>query len=141
MSEVTVTTPVAKKKSSAKGPKLVKSKSKSKGKPKAAPKKAEELKIPEPVATSSRGRTVHMYTYSGKSEAETKPRTPQMVGMIHGMQEKGTIEPFDLYTLVDYCVSEGHISMPHTKDPTKQKKRIVACYKKRLEEEGFINRQ
>jgi hypothetical protein len=139
MSEVTVATPVAK--SSAKGPKLVKNKGKNKGKPKAAPKKAEELKIPEPVATSSRGRTVHMYTYSGKSEAETKPRTPQMVGMIHGMQEKGTDETFDLYTLVDYCVLEGHISMPHTKDPTKQKKRIVACYKKRLEDEGFINKQ
>ena len=141
MSEVTVATPVAKKKSSTKGPRLVKSKSKGKSKPKAAPKKAEDLKIPEPVATSSRGRTVHMYKYSGKSEAETKPRTPQMVGMIHGMQESGWSEPFDLYTVVDYCILEGHISMPHTKDPTKQKTLIVACYKKRLEDEGCINKQ
>jgi len=28
--------------------------------------------------------------------------------------------------------------MPNTKNPEKQKKRIIACYKKALIEEGFI---
>jgi hypothetical protein len=102
-----------------------------------------ELKIPEPVE-KGRGRTAHRFSYTGKSAMETKPQTPQFVAMINGMQD---IEDpsfdrsnFDLYTLVDFCVKEGHLDMPHTKNPDKQKRRIVACYKARLASEGYVVR-
>jgi hypothetical protein len=45
---------------------------------------------------------------------------------------------FTMQEVVDLGVEEGHISMPNTKNPEKQKKRIIACYKKPLIEEGFI---
>ena len=102
-----------------------------------------ELKIPAPVE-KGRGRSAHRYSYTGKSAAETKPQTPQYVAMINGMQdiEDASFDRknFDLYELVDLCVKEGHLDMPHTKNPEKQKKRIVACYKMRLASEGYSDR-
>ena len=102
-----------------------------------------ELKIPAPVE-KGRGRSARRDSYPGKSAAETKPQTPQYVAMINGMQdiEASSFDRknFDLYELVDLCVKEGHLDMPHTKNPEKQKKRIVACYKMRLASEGYIER-
>ena len=47
---------------------------------------------------------------------------------------------FDLLSLGRLCVKEGHLAMPHTKNPEKQMRRIVACYKQRLIDEGYITR-
>ncbi len=97
------------------------------------------VKAPE---TAKRGRVAQKFAYTGKQLSETKVKTPQFQALVISMQdiENKEFDPknFTMQEVVDLGVEEGHISMPNTKNPEKQKKRIIACYKKPLIEEGFI---
>ena len=113
-------------------------------KPSATEKKvtlATTVTIPAPVKTT-RGRVAQSFAYTGKEAGDTRPQTPQFIAMICGIQdmEDKTFDKknFDLLSLVRLCVKEGHLAMPHTKNPEKQMRRIVACYKQRLIDEEYI---
>ena len=100
--------------------------------------------IPAPTTEKS-GRALQRFVYTDKKAEELKPPTPQCLALIHGMSgdiESKTfdVKDFTLQLLVDLCVEEGVLAMPNTKKPENQKKRIIACYKQRLVEEGFIKR-
>ncbi len=107
---------------------------------KAKPAPVAKLSIPAPVKKSS--SRAHRFEYTGKLASETKQKTPQFVAMITAMQdiEDKTFDPkgFELLELVRLAVKEGHLAMPNTKNPEKQMRRIVAYYKGRLVEEGYI---
>jgi hypothetical protein len=102
---------------------------------------APAVAIPAPVKTT-RGRVAQSFAYTGKQAGETRPQTPQFVAMICGIQDMEDKsfdkKNFDLLSLVRLCVKEGHLAMPHTKNPEKQMRRIVACYKQRLIDEEYI---
>jgi hypothetical protein len=109
----------------------------------AAQKKAVVTKITVAAPTGkTQGRVAKRFRYTGKKASETKPQTPQFVALVHSMQDiedkSFDKESCTLQQVVDLGVEEGHISMPYTKNPEKQKKRIVACYKGRLLEERYI---
>jgi len=113
-------------------------------KPSATEKKvtlATTVTIPAPVKTT-RGRVAQSFAYTGKKAGETRPQTPQFIAMICGIQDMEDKsfdkKNFDLLSLVRLCVKEGHLAMPHTKNPEKQMRRIVACYKQRLIDEEYI---
>ena len=113
-------------------------------KPSATEKKvtlATTVTIPAPVKTT-RGRVAQSFAYTGKEAGETRPQTPQFIAMICGIQDMEDKsfdkKNFDLLSLVRLCVKEGHLAMPHTKNPEKQMRRIVACYKQRLIDEEYI---
>ena len=115
-------------------------------KPSATEKKvplATTVTIPAPVKTT-RGRVAQSFAYTGKKAGETRPQTPQFIAMICGIQDMEDKsfdkKNFDLLSLVRLCVKEGHLAMPHTKNPEKQMRRIVACYKQRLIDEEYITR-
>ena len=115
-------------------------------KPSATEKKvtlATTVTIPAPVKTT-RGRVAQSFAYTGKKAGEPRPQTPQFIAMICGIQDMEDKsfdkKNFDLLSLVRLCVKEGHLAMPHTKNPEKQMRRIVACYKQRLIDEGYITR-
>ena len=97
------------------------------------------VKAPDPA---KRGRVAQKFAYTGKQLSETRVKTPQFQALVISMQdiESKEFDPqnFAMQEVVDLGVEEGHISMPNTKNPEKQKKRIIACYKKALIEEGFI---
>jgi len=97
------------------------------------------VKAPE---TAKRGRIAQKFAYTGRELSETKVKTPQFQALVISMQDIESKEfdskNFTMQEVVDLGVEEGHISMPNTKNPEKQKKRIIACYKKALIEEGFI---
>tara|TARA_R110000751_G_scaffold224009_1_gene326077 strand:- start:177 stop:551 length:375 start_codon:yes stop_codon:yes gene_type:complete len=102
---------------------------------------ATTVTIPAPVKTT-RGRVAQSFAYTGKEAGETRPQTPQFIAMICGIQDMEDKsfdkKNFDLLSLVRLCVKEGHLAMPHTKNPEKQMRRIVACYKQRLIDEEYI---
>ena len=115
-------------------------------KAKTAPAKpvANKNGIPAPTVQKT-GRALQRFTYTGKLAADAKTKAPQFVAVIHGMS--GDIESkefnskdFTLQSCLDLCVDENILSMPNTKKPENQKKRIIACYKQRWIEEGFIKR-
>ena len=115
-------------------------------KAKTAPAKpvANKNGIPAPTVQKT-GRALQRFAYTGKLAADAKTKAPQFVAVIHGMS--GDIESkefnskdFTLQSCLDLCVDEGILSMPNTKKPENQKKRIIACYKQRWVEEGFIKR-
>jgi len=93
-------------------------------------------------STATRGRISQRFKYTDKELSGTKVKTPQFVALVISIQdieEKSfNRDNFTMQQVVDLGVEEGHISMPNTKNPEKQKKRIVACYKKTLIDEGFI---
>ena len=97
------------------------------------------VKAPQPAV---RGRIAQQFKYTGKELSGTKVKTPQFVALVFSIQDiedkSFNRDSFIMQQVVDLGVSEGHISMPNTKNPEKQKKRIVACYKKTLVDEGFI---
>ena len=102
---------------------------------------ATTVTIPAPVKTT-RGRVAQSFAYTGKEAGDTRPQTPQFIAMICGIQDMEDKsfdkKNFDLLSLVRLCVKEGHLAMPHTKNPEKQMRRIVACYKQRLIDEEYI---
>ena len=115
-------------------------------KAKTAPAKpvANKNGIPAPTVSKT-GRALQRFAYTGKLAADAKTKAPQFVAGIHGMS--GDIESkefnskdFTLQSCLDLCVDENILSMPNTKKPENQKKRIIACYKQRWIEEGFIKR-
>ena len=115
-------------------------------KAKTAPAKpvANKNGIPAPTVQKT-GRALQRFAYTGKLAADAKTKAPQFVAVIHGMS--GDIESkefnskdFTLQSCLDLCVDENILSMPNTKKPDNQKKRIIACYKQRWIEEGFIKR-
>ena len=115
-------------------------------KAKTAPAKpvANKNGIPAPTVQKT-GRALQRFAYTSKLAADAKTKAPQFVAVIHGMS--GDIESkefnskdFTLQSCLDLCVDEGILSMPNTKKPENQKKRIIACYKQRWVEEGFIKR-
>ena len=121
-------------------------KSPSATKAKTAPAKpvANKHGIPAPTVQKT-GRALQRFAYTGKKADALKPPTPQCLALVHGMS--GDLESkafnakdFTLQQLVDLCVEEGILSMPNTKKPENQKRRIIACYKQRLVDEGFIKR-
>ena len=97
------------------------------------------VKAAEPAV---RGRIAQKFKYTGKELSGTKVKTPQFVALVISIQDiedkSFNRDSFVMQQVVDLGVEEGHISMPNTKNPEKQKKRIVACYKKTLVDEGFI---
>tara|TARA_R110002020_G_scaffold343540_3_gene557904 strand:+ start:945 stop:1334 length:390 start_codon:yes stop_codon:yes gene_type:complete len=100
--------------------------------------------IPAPTVQKT-GRALQRFAYTGKRSDELKPQTPQCLALVHGMS--GDLESkafndkdFTLQQLVDLCVDEDILSMPNTKKPDNQKRRIIACYKQRLVDEGYIKR-
>ena len=97
------------------------------------------VKAPQPAV---RGRIAQKFMYTGKELSGTKIKTPQFVALVISIQDiedkSFNRDSFVMQQVVDLGVEEGHISMPNTKNPEKQKKRIVACYKKTLVDEGFI---
>tara|TARA_R110002072_G_scaffold118995_1_gene251579 strand:- start:25 stop:414 length:390 start_codon:yes stop_codon:yes gene_type:complete len=97
------------------------------------------VKAPQPAI---RGRIAQKFKYTGKELSGTKVKTPQFVALVISIQDiedkSFNRDSFVMQQVVDLGVEEGHISMPNTKNPEKQKKRIVACYKKTLVDEGFI---
>ena len=97
------------------------------------------VKAPQPAV---RGRIAQQFKYTGKELSGTKVKTPQFVALVISIQDiedkSFNRDSFNMQQVVDLGVSEGHISMPNTKNPEKQKKRIVACYKKTLVDEGFV---
>ena len=115
-------------------------------KAKTAPAKpvANKNGIPAPTVQKT-GRALQRFAYTGKLAADSKTKAPQFIAVVHGMS--GDIESkefnskdFTLQSCLDLCVDEGILSMPNTKKPENQKKRIIACYKQRWVEEGFIKR-
>ncbi len=115
----------------------------------AAPKKPAAKKVAKVSAikvtkapAASRGRAAQHFKYTGKQLGETTVKTPQFQALIISMQDIEATEfnrdDFTMQQVADLGVQEGHISMPNTKNPEKQKKRIIACYKKALIDEGFI---
>ena len=121
-------------------------KSPSATKAKTAPAKpvANKNGIPAPTVQKT-GRALQRFAYTGKKADELKPPTPQCLALVHGMSgdvesEAFNAKDFTLQQLVDLCVEEGVLSMPNTKKPENQKRRIIACYKQRLVDEGFIKR-
>jgi hypothetical protein len=108
--------------------------------PAAKPAPVAKLLIPAPVQKSS--SRAHRFEYTGKLASETRQKTPQFVAMIAAMQdiEDPKFDPkgFELLALVQLAVKEGHLAMPNTKNPDKQMRRIVAYYKARLIEEGYV---
>lgn len=98
-----------------------------------------KVKAPQPAV---RGRIAQKFKYTGKELSGTKIKTPQFVALVISIQDiedkSFNRDSFVMQQVVDLGVEEGHISMPNTKNPEKQKKRIVACYKKTLVDEGFI---
>jgi len=107
---------------------------------KAKPAPVAKLSIPAPVKKSS--SRAQRFEYTGKLASETKQKTPQFVAMITAMQDIEDTgfdsKNFELLELVRLAVKEGHLAMPNTKNPEKQMRRIVAYYKGRLVEEGYI---
>ena len=122
----------------------------------AAPKKAAPAKkapakptisvanvpITKAPASKGRGRSQQNWSYTGKKLSETTKSTPQFRGLVEGLEEgreQGKWKTsFTMRDLVDYCVDEGFVSMPNTKNESKQKARIIAVYKPFLISEGYI---
>jgi hypothetical protein len=98
--------------------------------------------ISKAPATKGRGRSQQNWSYTGKKLSETTKSTPQFRGLVEGLEEgreQGKWKtPFTMKDLVDYCVVEGFVSMPNTKNESKQKARIIAVYKPFLISEGYI---
>jgi hypothetical protein len=98
--------------------------------------------ISKAPATKGRGRSQQSWSYTGKKLSETSKSTPQFRGLVEGLEEgreQGKWEtPFTMKDLVHYCVDEGFVSMPNTKNESKQKARIIAVYRPFLVSEGYI---
>ena len=98
--------------------------------------------ITKAPAAKGRGRSQQSWSYTGKKLSETTKSTPQFRGLVEGLEEgsdQGKWKtPFTMKDLVDYCVVEGFVSMPNTKNEGKQKARIIAVYKPFLIQEGYI---